>query len=86
MFTTEELHSITIESIMECSTIEDSLNKDAEIFLKGNCHIFALALKDEFGYPIYKWDTSGCHYFLCYSYISLGGGYNETFKSQSIQF
>lgn len=38
----------------EDSEIVDRLFPDAEVFLRGSCGLFALALHDEFGYAVYE--------------------------------
>ena len=58
------LLKMTYKNIMDKEPSEESPNTDASIFLYGNCHMFALALHDVFGYPIFKWEGNpGCHYF-----------------------
>ena len=67
--------TIKYEDTMGREPMEDSPNDDAEIFLRGNCHMFALALHEKYGYPIYKWDRGGCHYFCIFNgkYIDVRG-------------
>lgn len=58
------LSKMTYKDIMGKEPAEESPNTDASVFLFGNCNMFALALHDVFGYPIFKWEGNpGCHYF-----------------------
>lgn len=58
------LTKMTYKDVMGKDSTEESPNIDASVFLYGNCHMFALALHDVFGYPIFKWEGHpGCHYF-----------------------
>ena len=80
-----DLTEITYKRIMGREPMEKSPNDDAEVFLKGNCNMFALALHHVYGYPIYKFNGFEKHYFCMKDgkYIDVRGVMDEITTSIS---